>query len=220
MATIDPQSLWFHTPDTFSLCRGGSNGPDHPSQLYAIKKYLKPVPMSFLDYGCGSGTTPEAIIKEYGKMPFFYLGVDIIPKNVDWCVEKFPSCMFSVNKSLHKINQLDQSFDVVHSRHVVDHMESFEEAMDEHCRVARKLVIVTLWVPMSDTDEHDVKNIVDQGKVYENEYTNSYSRKKVMEYLDKKQRQGWKLLELTENVGSDVGGFDWVIVLERGGEER
>lgn len=220
---IDPDTLWFNTPDTHTLCRGGSNGPAHESQLYAIRKYVKPG-MSFLDYGCGSATTPEAILKDeeinkrfdfpFGvKERFEYLGVDIIPKNIEWCRKFLPTWNFEVNPSIHKIDQPDKSWDVVYSRHVVDHIESFEKAMDEHKRVAKKLVIVILWTGLIDSDEHQIKNIVDapgtdREKLYPNEYTNNYSRKKVLEYLYGDPE--WELLELNENVGRNQ-----VIVLKR-----
>ena len=132
------EDLWFNTPDSNTLCRGGGNGPAHPSQLYAIKKYVKDF-WEILDYGSGSGTTLEAIEKwdPDNNHMFAYLGLDIIPKNVEWCREHFPGKHFEINKTLHKIDQPDQSFDVVYSRHVVDHMKSFEEAMDEHKRVSK-----------------------------------------------------------------------------------
>ena len=206
------EELWFNTPDVWTLCRGGGNGPAHPSQLYAFEKYVKSG-MSFLDYGCGSATTAEAIIKKYAQMPFFYLGVDVIPKNVDWCVQQFPGYQFAYNPTLHKIDQPDKSWDVVYSRHVVDHMRSFEEALDEHCRVAKKLVIIVLWRPLGEGGKHQIKNIVDQGKTYENEYTNDYSREKVVQALNEKSKKGWQTLEIAEGVGKEVNKFDTVIVL-------
>ena len=212
MADINPEELWFNTPDTFSLCRGGSNGPKHESQLYAIKKYVKPG-MSFLDYGCGSATTFEAIQKELPELDLTYCGVDIIPKNIEWCKENYPTGKWFVNKDIHKISDIDKNWDVVYSRHVIDHMESFEKAMDEHKRVAKKLVIAILWTGFVNGDEHEIKNIVDQRglpteKLYPNEYTNNYSRKKVVEYLNADPE--WELLELNENVGGNQ-----VIVLRR-----
>ena len=211
MVIVD--ELWFNTPDTHTLCRAGGNGPQHPSQLYAIKKYVTPGIQTFLDYGCGSGTTYEAIKKEYPIMPFEYYGFDIIPKNIDWCRQQFPDAYWIWNKDIHKINADDKSFDIVYSRHVVDHMESFEKALDEHKRVAKKLVIVILWTGFVDSDEHEIKNIVDQRglpteKLYPNEYTNNYSRKKVKEYLTSDPE--WELLELNENVENNQ-----VIVLGR-----
>lgn len=215
----DPTKLWFNTPDSHTLCRAGGNGPDHPSQLYAFKKYFKPeMPYKWiLDYGAGSATTLEALQKEYGTnpQPFYYVGLDIIPKNVEWCIKNFPGNTFKVNKTIHKIDEPDKSFDIVYSRHVVDHMETFEGPMDEHCRVSKDLVIVVFWVPLSTQPEHEIKHIIDQGKVYEDEYTNQYSREKVMEWIADKEKNGWELLEFKEDVGVEVKGHDWIIVLKR-----
>lgn len=214
MKQIDPNKLWFNTPDSPTLCRGGGNGENHPSQLYAIKKYVKEG-MSFLDYGAGSGTTYEALEKAGIKLE--YMGLDIIPKNAEWCNEHFNTDVFKVNPSIHKIDQADKSFDVVYSRHVVDHMENFEKAMDEHKRVSKDLVIVVLWVPFSNQDEHEIKNIdyrPSGGELFPDEYTNIYSEKKVMEYLNSDPK--WELLEVTKDVGSEVSGHDIVIVLRRG----
>lgn len=233
MDDLKKEELWFNTPDTFSLCRGGGNGPQHPSQYYAILKYVEPG-MSFLDYGCGSATTLECLVTRndlINKLAYRhptkdnerifslkYKGLDIIPKNIEWCKKQFDWADFEVNKILHKIDQPDKSFDVVYSRHVVDHMKSFEDAMDEHKRVAKKLVIVILWTGLIDKDEHEIKNIIDQRglpteKLYPNEYTNNYSRKLVTEYLTSDPE--WELLELTDDVGAEVSGHDTVIVLRR-----
>ena len=227
MATLDPETLWFNTPDTETLCRLGGNGVNHPSQLYAIRKYIPRIPennyrsWSLLDYGCGSGTTLEALEKDgwdieqpWGwKGDILYQGVDIIPKNIRWCGMQWPRRKWEVNLSLHKIDQPDKSWDIVYSRHVVDHMESFEKALDEHKRVAKKLVIIVLWTGLIDGDEHQIKNIVDhrgtpEEKIYPNEYTNNYSRKLVKQYLESDPE--WELLELNEDVGGNQ-----VIVLRR-----
>lgn len=214
MQKINPDELWFNTPDTFSLCRVGGNGPLHPSQLYAVDKYIIPLlkkEISFLDYGMGSGTTYEALKLAYPvylNTRLKYRGVDIIPKNVKWCQETFPEGDFVYNPSIHKIDQPDKSFDVVYSRHVVDHMRSFEEALDEHFRVARKFVIVILWVALNTKPEHEIKNIIegplDNRHTYKNEYTNRYSREKVMDYLQTKK--DWKLIELKEGILNADGG--------------
>lgn len=212
MDDIKQEDLWFNTPDSNTLCRGGNNGPQHASQLYAIRKYVKPGE-SFLDYGAGSGTTYEAMEKAGIKVD--YKGLDVIKKNADWCNEHFETDVFNFNPTIHQIDADDKSFDVVYSRHVVDHMDSFERAMDEHKRVAKRLVIVVGWVPFSNQDEHEIKNIdyrPSGGILYPNEYTNSYSKKKVEEYLTDPE---WEVLECSEEVGVESGGHDWVIVLKR-----
>lgn len=214
--------LWFETPDSHSLCRGGTNGPQHPSQLYAIAKYVRRGD-TFLDYGAGSATTAEALKKADYLGVFIpkYLGLDVIKKNTEWCLDNFAEkneyyeVDFKHNPTLHKIDQPDKSWDVVYSRHVVDHMDSFERAMDEHKRVAKRLVIVVGWVPFSNQDEHGIKNIdyrPSGGKLYPDEYTNSYSKKKVEEYLNDPE---WEVIEFSEEVGVEVGGHDWLVVLRR-----
>mgnify|MGYP001570458411 CR=1 FL=1 len=219
MPKIDPNKLWFNTPDSNTLCRGGGNGPNHPSQLYAIKKYVK-AHQSFLDYGAGSATTYEAIQKHMPYLSLRYRGLDIIPKNTEWCKENYPEGDWKVNTLIHEIDEPNESWDVVYSRHVVDHMKSFEDGMDEHLRVAKELVIVVLWVPFSTQPEHEIKNIVDQRglpteKTYHDEYTNQYSEEKVMKYLHDAIHKGWKLLEITKDVGKEVSGHDTVICLKR-----
>jgi ubiquinone/menaquinone biosynthesis C-methylase UbiE len=211
----DPNKLWFNTPDTNTLCRAGGNGPEHPTHLYLLNKYAKPG-MSLLDIGCGSAATYEAI--EKAKLNIWYVGVDMIPKNVAWCKETFPKAMFYEGDA-EKLPFADRYFDIAYSRHVIDHMPSFEKAMDEHCRVADKLVLVTLWVPFSNQEEHEIKPIVDhrgtpEERTYTQEFTNQYSRTKVMDYFDSIKKD-WKLLELTENVGAEVRGHDIAIALER-----
>jgi len=215
MDVINQEDLWFSTPATDTLCRGGHNGPDHPTQLYALKKYWNPLSDSILDYGAGSGTTYEAIQKAWPEVAVRYRGLDVIKKNADWCNKHFKTDVFHYNDGLHVIDAEDKSFDLVYSRHVVDHMDSFEKAMDEHKRVARNMVIVVGWVPLSNQDDHEIKNIdfrPSSGRLYPDEYTNIYSRKKVQEYLKDPE---WEVLEFSEEVGVKHGGHDWVIVLRK-----
>ena len=114
-----------------------------------------------------------------------YRGADIIPKNTEYCKSIYPEGDFVTYKT-EFIEEPDKSWDVVYSRHVVDHQKSFEFGLDEHCRVAKKLVIIVLWVPVGDMPEHNIKNIVDQGKIYSDEYTNQYSKSKIMEAIKNK----------------------------------
>jgi ubiquinone/menaquinone biosynthesis C-methylase UbiE len=217
---MDPTKLWFNTPETDTLCRGGTNGPAHPTQIYAIEKYVD-TGMSFLDYGCGSGTTLEAIInysKDKNDFSLDYTGTDVIPKNIEWDKKQWPDFKFVLNTKVNKITQPDKSFDVVFSRHVVDHMECFDCAVDEHCRVAKELVIIILWYSLNEGEEDIIKNIdyrhEPNGKLYPTEFLNSYSRKKVKKYLENKE--GWEVIEFTEHLGTESPtGGDTVICLKR-----
>ena len=205
---------WFATCDDFSLCRMGGNGPINVSQLMPIVQYVKDGD-SFLDVGCGSGTTLDALNAVNKKV--LYKGTDIIEHRIEWLKNTYDR-EFEVQDARH-LQEDDKSWDIVWSRHVVDHLSSFEEAMDEHCRVAKKMVICILWMELMDIEEHHIKPIVDQGVEYKDEWTNQYSRDLVKGYLADKCESGWKLREFLEKVtwdGSvDGKGRDTIIVLER-----
>lgn len=229
MAVLTDQDRWFATPNNDTWCRLGGNGPINVSQLMPIVKYVKDED-TFLDVGCGSGTTIDAL-KVLGKK-VHYKGVDFIESRVQWLKEKFnpytfglglkEDTLFEVQDARH-LKEEDRSWDIVWSRHVVDHLESFEQALDEQCRVAKKRVICVLWYSFTDLDEHLIKNIVDgpvdNRKTYEDEYLNQFSRKKVKAYLEEKCKNGWQLLEFREHVsweGDKQGkGDDMIIVIER-----
>lgn len=215
MADIKSVDRWFNTPVKDTWCRMGGNGPINVSQLMPLIKFTKDGE-SFLDVGCGSGTTIDAI--DAIKRDVKYKGVDFIDSTVEWLSKTYPNREFSIQDARY-LREEDKSWDTVWSRHVIDHLDDFEQPMDEHCRVARKRVICVLWYSMHDGDEHIIKPIFDNGKTYEDEYLNMYSRKKVKAYLENKGKEGWQLSEFLEGVtqqgDKDGKGRDSIIVLER-----
>ena len=215
MEPIKSEDRWFNTPVKETWCRLGGNGPINVSQLMPLIKFTRDGE-SFLDVGCGSGTTIDAI--DAIKREVKYKGVDFIESTVVWLKEHYPTREFAVQDA-RDLKEADKSWDIVWSRHVVDHLDSFERALEEHCRVAAKRVVCVLWYSFTDTDEHQIKPIFDNGKTYEDEYLNQFSRKKVKEYLDNKCKEGWQLIEFLEEVswqGDKKGkGGDIIIVLER-----
>jgi ubiquinone/menaquinone biosynthesis C-methylase UbiE len=204
---------YFSTPDNETWCRMGGNGPINVSQIMPLVKFTNDGD-SFLDVGCGSGTTLDAIraIKRDVK----YKGLDFIHSRVDWLKKHYPGVDFDCQDA-RNMTEPDQSWDIVWSRHVVDHMESFEKAIDEQCRVSKKKVICILWYSLQDRDEHEIKPIVYEPITYSDEYLNQYSRSKIKDYLSAKS--GWQVIEFLEEVswqGDKKGkGGDTIIVLER-----
>ena len=215
MEPLTDNDRWFSTPVNDTWCRLGGNGAINVSQLMPLVKFTYDGE-SFLDVGCGSGTTIDAI--QSIKRDVTYKGVDFIVSRVAWLKDQYPFYDFSVEDA-RKLDEADKSWDTVWSRHVVDHMESFEKALDEHCRVAKNRVICVLWYSFTDADEHSIKPIFDNGKTYADEYLNQFSRKKVKAYLENKCKEGWQLVEFREEVswqGDKQGkGGDIIIVLER-----
>jgi len=221
MENIEPKDRWFTTMEDAKCCRMGENGPITVTQLMPLVKFTKDYE-SFLDVGCGSGTTIDALnaIKRIIK----YKGIDIILHRVDWLKEHYPPYKFYPSlfefevQHACELKEKDKSWDTVWSRHLIDHVDSFEKAMDEHCRVAKKRVICILWYALTDAEEHKISHVTYDGVVYKDEYLNQYSKKKIQEYFDSKSKE-WKVSEYLKEVswrGDRAGkGQDTIIVLER-----
>src|SRR4030067_881346 len=212
MEIIKSEDRWFATLVNDVWCRMGGNGPINVSQLMPLVKWTYDEE-SFLDVGCGSATTLDAIkaIKRNVK----YKGVDFIDSRIEWLKQNYPGYDFE-NQDARHLKEEDVSWDTVWSRHVIDHLDGFEQPMNEHCRVARKRVVCILWYAMNEKEEHDIKPIFDNGKTYPHEYLNQYSRKKIELYLEGKKTEGWKLKEYHREVswqgGKQGKGGDTILV--------
>jgi len=211
------EKRFFETCDSDTLCRVGGNGPNALTNIIPLLRFTDDGD-TFLDVGCGSGTTIDALetIKRYVT----YKGVDFIPKHIKWLKKQYPDYDFEVQDARH-LKEKDKSWDIVWSRHVVDHLDSFEQSIDEQCRVANKRVICILWLLFSEGDEHVIKKIVDgpQNARFEwpDEWTNQYSRSLVLKHLE--SLKGWTIRDLREDCSWDLSrndkGHDIVIVLDR-----
>ena len=199
--------LWFSTVNPGMLCRAGGNGPFNPSQLVSLG-FVYPGE-SMLDVGCGSATTAQLKDMILGKS-VKYKGVDFIDKNIAWCKENFPKNEFEVQNAM-ELNEADESWDVVYSRHVVDHLSGFGEAMNEQVRVAKKRVICILFIPLLDGGDSVIQNIKMDGKVYKQEYYNRYGRDEVITYLEE---LGYPY-RIIEKVGLPSRQTDTIIVIEK-----
>jgi ubiquinone/menaquinone biosynthesis C-methylase UbiE len=203
---------YFSQPDNDTWCRMGGNGPVNVTQIMPLIKYTQDG-QSFLDVGCGSGTTLDAInlIKRQVK----YRGVDFIKSRVKWLKKTYPDNDFEYQDAIN-LKEKDNSWDVVWSRHVVDHLYEFERPILEQCRVAKKTVICILWYSMVDGPEHIISHVTYE-KVYADEYLNQYSRPKIQAFLA--SIPGWELIEFREKVswqGDKAGkGDDIIIVLNK-----
>ena len=225
MEPVMTNDKWFDTTDDAVLCRGGENGSMTVTQIMPLVKFVKDYE-TFLDVGCGSGTTIDALLAL--KKAICYKGVDFIGHRIEWLKEKYlpytfgmglkPDTTFEVEDARY-LREKDKSWDTVWSRHVIDHVDSFEKTMDEHCRVAKKRVICILWYALTDADEHRITHVTYDGIVYKDEYLNQYSKSKIKTYLDDKCSNGWKVSEYLKEVswqGDRKGkGEDTIIVLER-----
>tara|TARA_R100000700_G_C3179119_1_gene155348 strand:- start:6588 stop:7250 length:663 start_codon:yes stop_codon:yes gene_type:complete len=124
---------------------------------------------SILDAGCGG--CPEY----YGlqdKKGLKYTGMDITPKIVEFNKSRDINC---VQGSLNEIPFDDNSFDLVHSRHVVEHMSNIELPLKEMIRVSKGKVVLSFFISptqnLSDQHKISLDNPNTSGEVHHNCYS-------------------------------------------------
>ena len=105
-----------------------------------------------------------------------------------------------------KLKEADNSWDVVWSRHVVDHMKSFETALTEHIRVAKKKVICVLWYSFSGSGKHEI-NKVHYDKDY-TEYLNTYGEQPVRDFLKNYKHHIYEKIGMFINEGDVIIEID------------
>lgn len=123
---------------------------------------------TILDTGCGACPEYNGIINMYKDVK--YTGMDITPKLVEYNINKNINC---VHGSINNIPFEDNSFDIVHSRHVVEHMSTIEKPLDEMIRVATQKVFISFFIKPTNESEHIISldNKGTKGEVYHNKYS-------------------------------------------------
>ena len=131
---------------------------------------------SILDVGCGG--SPEFYgIQKFKKLK--YTGLDITPEIVELNLAKGINCVVG---SANQIPFEDSSFDVVHSRHVIEHMEDYKKPIEEMIRVAKFLVLISFFIEPLETGE-SIKSLDNENTEYEI-YHNQYSKSEISQLLE------------------------------------
>jgi ubiquinone/menaquinone biosynthesis C-methylase UbiE len=131
---------------------------------------------SLLDVGCGG--SPEFYgIQNYKNLK--YTGLDITPEMVEYNLKKGINCVVG---SANDIPFDDSSFDVVHSRHVIEHMEDFKKPLEEMIRVAKYLVLIPFFIEPLESGE-SIKHLTDEETEFEI-YHNQYSKTDISKVLN------------------------------------
>jgi len=136
---------------------------------------------TFLDAGCGACPEYDGLKSMYSN--FNYTGLDITPKLVEFNKSQNINCF---QGSLNSIPFPDSFFDVVHTRHVVEHMNNIEKPLSELIRVSSSRVFVVFFIRPSDSDNHHIQldNKGTDGEVYHC----VYSKKLIEEQLRKNNK--------------------------------
>ena len=154
-----------------------------------VRKNIKKNHKSLLDVGCGG--SPEY----YGIQKFknlSYTGLDITPEMVEFNQNKGINC---VQGSANNIPFDDSTFDVVHCRHVIEHMEDFISPISEMIRVAKNLVLVSFFIEPLETGKSQY-SLDNEGTEYEI-YHNQYSKEDINRVLNQNKKvKSYKYFDL------------------------
>ena len=116
--TLDQDS---NAPDAVRIltCRDRDAESIDPATLSWVRRRLqaRAVPPSVLDVGCGFGRWAVALDGAAGE----YLGVDVVPRRIEWAHQNFPSGRFQ-EVSAEGRWQLGRKFDVVLFAAVLQHL--------------------------------------------------------------------------------------------------
>ena len=111
-------------------------------RLGAVTKYLSSTTPRSLDIGCSIGATVEAA-RQLGWNPS---GVDVSRAAVEFCCDRGLDCQLIDS---YQLPFRSQTFDVVSSWHVIEHVESVTQTLHEWNRVLKPGGILVLETPDS-----------------------------------------------------------------------
>ncbi len=154
----------------------GWEGWDHKERKYSLS--LVGSNESFLDVGCGGGIMYECMEKSgyiYGDdAEIKYKGVDYSEVFINACKEMYPKVKWEVQNAL-ALKEKNKSWDVVYLRNMLENCPYYDVPINEGLRVAKRLLIITMWQPLMDVD-----CIIQLG---DQTWGNRYSRKKFMKFI-------------------------------------
>ena len=105
-----------------------------------------------LDVGCGEGGLIHSLNKK-NKKTYFY-GIDISSDNIRKCKQfcGTKNLFFKMGKA-EKLNFEDDYFDKVYCMEVLEHVDNIDKSMNEISRVLKKNGILTVSVPLKESED-------------------------------------------------------------------
>jgi len=131
---------------------------------------------SILDAGCGNGLVYKAII-EMGVNPVRYKGIDLSHSFIDYNKKIYPEAEWEIG-DINKLNETDESYDIVLLFHCVEANDNYEKPIMEALRVAKEKVILVFWKGLHKDWETDLVEKLDPDG-----WTSMYSASKFFKFL-------------------------------------
>jgi ubiquinone/menaquinone biosynthesis C-methylase UbiE len=157
---------------TFS---GWLGGIDAESRI-AMRNHVKQAGYeSIVDIPCGLCIDYWGLVQE--GIGIQYTGVDITSRLVEYVKRRGAPAVVG---SIEKIPYPDNAFDMSYARHILEHLDSYQAALTELIRVAKKEAFITFFIKPSEGLQDGIVSNWDRGFLL---YHNQYSRPKMEEFI-------------------------------------
>ena len=193
IAENKPHELWWErnlvSEDYYTLFANWLDDTKAHSRI-AMRDHIKQQGyLSILDVPCGLCIDFFGIQQD--QIPIQYTGLDITPQLIKKGKEAGVACFLG---SIENIPFSDQSFDIGYARHILEHLDYYENALNELIRVSKKEVLVVFFIKPCDQEEDIINPSIHQEALL---YHNQYSQQKLEKFLLQNKRTSfleWQLV--------------------------
>lgn len=147
LANAKSKNFWDKCSDDFlyRLIARHLTNPHIPERRELVELVASFNPRTLLDSGCGPASTIDSYCSNQRLTDTSYVGLDMSRRMLAVASKKYPKLNF-VHGDINQLPFLDNSFDVVVLKHVLEHQEQgYKDAVVEAVRVARKGVIISFF---------------------------------------------------------------------------
>lgn len=163
--------------------------------------------VSVLDIGCGTGMDYESF-KKY-KLKVDYTGLDAVPAILNNAQRRYRKGNFLLGE-IENLPFPNNSYDIVFTRHVLEHLPGYKKAISELFRVARHIIIIDFFITPTDKPDNirmHYFRIPSEKFCWIKVYQNYYHKKKLLNYINLFKPQK---IEIFENLSRDNKYFDTI----------
>jgi len=176
MHSLQPHELWWETnaPDNHVSFAQWLGGPKAQSRVTMREHVRAKGYKSILDIPAGGCVDFDGLRQD--GLNIDYVAMDITPKLIKQAQARGIKAKLG---SIEAIPLADKTFDIAYSRHILEHLEYYEKAIDELIRVAKKEVFITFFIkPHAQADVIDLREFNDHLL-----YHNVYDQEKFEHYV-------------------------------------
>lgn len=138
-----------------------------------------------------------------------YIGLDATLELIKTAQKKYPETNFLLG-DIEVLPFLDNSFDIIFTRHTLEHLPDYKKAISELYRVAKHIVIIDFFkAPTAEPDDIKIHYFKIPGEKFHwiSLYQNHYNKNRLLNYINLFKPQK---IEIFENLTKDNKYFDTI----------